>query len=1306
MKWKRKGGWALAGLLTVLIVLAIAGYLYLKSSAFQQYALGKIVAEANDATGGKTEIGRLEFGLSTLTARLYNITLRGTESRDQPPLLHADSLTVRLRILSALHHQVTLRELLIDHPAVYLRVNRKGNNNIPSAPPSKGGSTSVFDLAVEHTQITNGEINYNDRKTPLDADLHDLGTNIRFDSSAKGYEGNISYDRGRVRYAQYAPLAHNLNLKFRASPTQFVLESATLQLGSSEVTLHAQVSDYANPVADGDYEVRVHAQDFAAMSAGAQPTGDVSLTGKLHYQAVGGQSALRNLAVDGRVASELLTATASGSHIELLRLQGTYQLAGGNLQVSDLVVDTLGGRIAANGEMKHLDGTPEGRVQASLKNISLRALQQTAGRKQIQGVRLSGTIHGDIAASWNGGISKLHTRSDLFVQALAKSRSVSTGEDIPVEGAIYATYDGARETLALRETTLRTPAAALTAQGEISGSAGGRSSLQVQVAVNDLHRLVALASSFSPQTTMPAVAGSATLHAAVSGSLKKPMIAAQLNAQNLTVEGSGWTSVKLDMRANPSEFVVQSGSLVNAHRGQASFNASVGLRDWSYEASNPIKAHLEVQQMRVADLQNIANQHYPISGDLSANISLEGSQLAPSGSGSATLANAQAYGEPIKNLSAKFSAANGSIVSTLNVIAAAGAIDASLSYTPKTKAYKVQLNAPSVVLQKLQTVQAKNLPLTGTVSASVKGEGTVDNPQLEAVLELPQLEIRQNSISGLKADLHVASHFADLTLDSKVAQASVHAHGHIALIGDYETDAAIDTGTIPLDALMAAYAPSVPQGFQGRTELHATLKGPLRDKTKVEAHLSIPVLKASYQSLQIGIASPVRADYSNSVVTLQPAEFQGTGTSLRVQGRLPIGGTAAPTLSAQGSVDMRIVRIVAPDVSSSGTLALDVHASGSTAKPEVQGQIQIKDVAMNTSDAPVGVEKLNGTVDISSDHVQISKMTGQVGGGQVSVGGSITYKPSVQFNLALQGQSVRLRYPDGLRSLLDANLAFRGTTEASTLSGRVLIDSLSFTPDFDLSKFGDQFSTGSEISQPGFADTVQLAIGVQSQEKLAATSSQISIEGQAALRVGGTAANPVITGRTTLTSGELFYRNVRYQLQNGVITFDDPNETHPVMNVSASTTVEQYNLTLTMRGPLDKLTTAYVSDPPLATADIINLIAQGKTTQEASATSQSTDSIIASQAASQVSGGVQKLAGLSSLQIDPTIGGNGQNPGAQIAIQQRVTKNLLVTFSTDVSQPGSEMVQGEYQINKRWSVSAARDQLGGVSVDGRFHTRF
>jgi translocation and assembly module TamB len=488
--------------------------------------------------------------------------------------------------------------------------------------------------------------------------------------------------------------------------------------------------------------------------------------------------------------------------------------------------------------------------------------------------------------------------------------------------------------------------------------------------------------------------------------------------------------------------------------------------------------------------------------------------------------------------------------------------------------------------------------------------------------------------------------------------------------------------------------------------VHATLKGPLNDRSRIEAHLSIPTFKASYQSLEIGAAAPIRVDYSNSAITLQPAEIQGTGTSLRLQGSFPLAGTTVPSLTAQGRVDVRILRLMDPDLQSSGTLSFDVRASGTPQEPVVRGQIHVQEVALSTMTAPLGVQKLNGTLDVSDRRVQFSSLTGEVGGGQVSMGGAISYRPDLQFSVSVQGRSVRLRYPDGVRALLDGNLAWSGTKEASMLNGRVLIDTISFTPDFDLTKFTDQFSGNVAPSEPGLADNVKLAVTVQSKSDLSATSSQVSLEGQMNLQVLGTAANPVVIGRTDLTSGELFYRNVRYQLQRGIISFDNPNETEPVLNISATTTVEQYNLTLTLRGPFDKLTTAYTSDPPLATADIINLIANGQTTQEASAAGQSTDSILASQATSQVTGGIQHLAGISSLQIDPLLGGNNQNPSARVAIQQRVTRNFLFTFSTDLSQPGSEIVQGDYQINKRWSVSVTRDEVGGVSVDGKYHTKF
>jgi translocation and assembly module TamB len=1301
-KWQRTIGWVLASLLALLLIAIAAGYFILKSNGFRQYALQRIVNETQLATGAKTEIGGLDFNLSTLTAHLYNITMHGTENLNQPPLLHADKLTVSVKIVSALRRQVSLSELLIDHPIVYLQVAKDGKNNLPVPPPSQSGShTNVFDLAIRHAQITQGEISYNDRKAPLEADLHELMTDIRFATFARRYDGNILYQDGHMRYAKYRPVPHNLSLTFSATPDRFDLQSATMNVGLSYVTLQGRVSNYENPVADGTYAIRVEARDLNQLSPASAPAGEVSLTGKLHYQFVANEPFVRGILVDGRAMSEMLSATAAGHRVTLQKLKGSYQLARGDLRLTDLSLETLGGRITADSMIAHLDSAPDVVIRASLSGISLKSLQRVLGAQQPGGATVAGTIGGRAAISWKGSIDNLQANSDLSLQARAASRSNPSSTEIPVNGAIHASYNARNQTYELRNTSVTIPSASMTAQGSVSQN----SNLQIQVVANDLHQAVLLASSFGTSHSIPAISGSASVTAAIHGSVKKPAISAQLKGQNLQVEGSEWPSVQLSLLANPSQITVQRGSLIDAQHGQVNFNGSVVLQDWAYDSSNSIKANLDVQHMRIAELLQLANQSYPVAGDLSAKLHFDGSQLNPNGSGSAQIANMQAYGEPIQLLTASFQARDGSIDSTLNATSQAGAIDVNLSYIPKTRSYNIRFNAPSVVLQKLKTVQEENIDLSGTVAASVSGAGTLDDPQLDATIQLPNLQLRQNSIGDVKAELHVQQHAADLKFDSVVAQVPIHAHGHIALNGNYDTDAAIDTGTIPLDVLAATYVSGAPQDFQGQAELHATLKGPLKDKSRIEAHVSIPALKASYQSLEIGIEQPIRLDYSNSVVTLQPAELKGTDSSLRVQGRIPIGGTSSPTLAAQGSMDLRVLKILNPDLNSSGAVELNLHATGSATHPTVQGQVQLKDAAFNTESLPVSIAKLNGTLDVDNNRLQFTTMTGALGGGEFSVGGSIAYQPSVQFNLALQAKSVRLLYPDGLRSLLEANLAYSGTPKNSTLNGNVTVSRLSFTPDFDLSKFADQFSTTSAISQPGFADTVRLAIAVRSQD-LNATSSQISLAGSALLQVGGTAADPVITGRTTLTSGELFYRNVRYQLRNGAITFDNPTETHPVMNVSATTTIEQYNLTLSLRGPLDKLTTSYTSDPPLATADVINLVARGKTTQESAAQSQSTDSMIASQAASEVSGGLQKLAGISSLQIDPTIGGNGQSPSTQIAIQQRVTKNLLVTFSTDVAQPGGEIIQGEYQVNKRWSVSAERDQLGGLSVDGRYHKRF
>jgi hypothetical protein len=41
-----------------------------------------------------------------------------------------------------------------------------------------------------------------------------------------------------------------------------------------------------------------------------------------------------------------------------------------------------------------------------------------------------------------------------------------------------------------------------------------------------------------------------------------------------------------------------------------------------------------------------------------------------------------------------------------------------------------------------------------------------------------------------------------------------------------------------------------------------------------------------------------------------------------------------------------------------------------------------------------------------------------------------------------------------------------------------------------------------------------------------------------------------------------------------------------------------------------------------------------------------------------------------------------------------------------VTNPQADIVQGEYQISRRWSVQASRDQYGSVNVGGKFTKTF
>ena len=801
-----------------------------------------------------------------------------------------------------------------------------------------------------------------------------------------------------------------------------------------------------------------------------------------------------------------------------------------------------------------------------------------------------------------------------------------------------------------------------------------------------------------------AASGNITANISAHGPLQHLQATGSLSGVNLRYQNTAVPVLRTNIKASPSGVELHQARIQIGTQGRIQLDAAVGLNNWSYTPQSPIHLQMTANDVHLEDVERLASVQYPVSGNLSANVSLQGSQTNPQGHGTVRLAQARAWDQPIQDFGVEFDAANNTIHSTLNLSTPAGSGNVKLTYSTKDQSYDAQVDFPGIRLDKLQPVQARDLGVTGLVKVSGQGRGTIKQPAFQATLEAPSLEFRQQRFDGLKLQATVAGEQASFSVDSSAEGANVRAHGTVNLKSDFDAAVNIDTRPIELGPLLAGYL-STP-GIQGQTELHGSIKGPLKRPEQLEGQLEVPTLSLSYQSVQIASASPIRIDYRGRTITLQRTELKGTGTDLDLEAVVSMGGEGALRASATGNVDLRIIQTLNSQLGSSGQLKLDLHAQGALRHPDLQGQVRVIDAAFQASGAPLGADKVNAELDVQGGRVEIKSFSAVTGGGKVTVRGYTAFQPGVQFDVSLSADDVRLRYPEGVRAVLKSDLNMAGTPEAATLKGEVLVDRLSFTPGFDLTTFADQFSGNPAPSGAGFLQNVKMNVSVKSAQEMSLASSQVSVEGSANLRVVGTLAEPVILGRTEISGGELFFNNLRFEVQHGTIQFANPVTTEPMLNVAVATTVQQFNITVNLVGPLDRLRTTYTSDPPLSSVDIINLLFTGQTAAASTANPSTPQSVVAGQVAGQVSNRLGKLAGISSLTIDPGIGGNQSNPSASLGIQQRVTKNLFFTFTTDLTTTQGDVVQVEYQITKKYALSAVATQNQGYSLEVKMHKKF
>jgi translocation and assembly module TamB len=391
---------------------------------------------------------------------------------------------------------------------------------------------------------------------------------------------------------------------------------------------------------------------------------------------------------------------------------------------------------------------------------------------------------------------------------------------------------------------------------------------------------------------------------------------------------------------------------------------------------------------------------------------------------------------------------------------------------------------------------------------------------------------------------------------------------------------------------------------------------------------------------------------------------------------------------------------------------VNARIRGPLKNPLVEGRMQLRDASFYLRGVANGLDKVNGTVLFDRSRATIESLDAETGGGKVSLGGFVGFGQDVSYQLQGMLDRVRIRYPEGVSTQVNASVTLTGTTRRSLLSGTVTILRAALTPTTDLGGLLSrpvQPLTGAP--QNDFLRNMTLDVRVDTAQSAEfATELTRDVQADIDLRLRGTPARPVVLGRVSITQGRIVFFGTDYTINRGEIDFVNPVRLDPQVDLDLETRIRGIVVSLSFAGPISRLNMSYRSDPPLQSSEILALLAVGRTpgstTSNYTAPGRSADPLTAGgnaildSAISASSGGrLQRFFGISRLKIDPQLIGLDNTPQARLTVEQQVSRDVTVTYITNLNRAQQQIVRVAWDLSRQFSAIMTRDENGVLSID-------
>ena len=509
------------------------------------------------------------------------------------------------------------------------------------------------------------------------------------------------------------------------------------------------------------------------------------------------------------------------------------------------------------------------------------------------------------------------------------------------------------------------------------------------------------------------------------------------NARGRTVIENGYADVK--------DVIVSAGDSMIEADGR--FSIGYPRRDGGEE----INARVRLDRRPLADLRHAFNlDTYRLEGLVSGEYHVYGPYQTPFGFGTLTIADGVAYGEPFELATAGLRF-EGSGVRLDNIqVEKAGGRGTGAAFVGWNGTYSFNLDARKIPVESVAAAKTQYAPLSGFLDFNAGGSGTFDAPRYDVRLSLSDLFVSDEGIGQVSAELSIRSDLMTMRVEAASPRLAVSGTGRIELTPDMDAELSFRVSDTSLDPYVRTFQPQLSPFTTAVASGNIRVVGALSDIDRLLVDGTVESLDLRLFDYRLRNATPIRIALDRHSVRLTEMRLVGEETQLDVSGVVSLHDERI-AMRTNGAANLGILQGFVRNIRSSGRASLEATLEGSMRNPVFTGAMTIGDGRIRHFDLPHALEAINGSIDFDSRGIRLDGLSGRLGGGDVRFGGRLGiegYRPD-RLDVTMTGRNMRLRFPEGMRSVVDADLSVTGTVETPTLGGNVLVRSAVYTRRFD-----------------------------------------------------------------------------------------------------------------------------------------------------------------------------------------------------------------------------------------------------------------